>query len=321
MQTHLSPERSLSGIAFGAKALAWALLISGAGLLLWRGTADAYDSWSIDKTSGHCATCHGDFRAADYVSKNDGVAWNTSLHDGHRITMLSRDCDACHGANRFPVSLNSSAGGLGFPAISCAGCHGRAEPAAGGAVTGAGLRQHHWTAGEQGCGAVGCHTDANPANFQTAGEKVAPPYYFTPDTNHPDKPKDPCNGDGSESPVAPPLGLDNNGNNTYDASDPTCSNTGVGPGMGSPVLSLEGVWPNPSRARLRVMFVLADSRSATLELLDVSGRRLAFQEVGSLGPGRHALDLGAGATFPPGVYKVRLTQGERRQVTTAIVRR
>jgi len=185
--------------------------------------AGAYEQYSTDQAD-NCAACHGDFRASGYVSNADGVAWTggTSLHNGHRTSMLSGDCNVCHSAaSRFPVLLKSSVGGTGFAAISCLGCHGRAEPAAGGAVKGTGLRQHHYRSGVTAC--VNCHSDANPAGFAVAPETVKPLYYFTPDAAHPNKPTDPCNGNGGESLVAGPLGLDNDGDTTYDGSDADCA--------------------------------------------------------------------------------------------------
>ena len=151
------------------------------------------------------------------------MAWanGVSLHNGHRTSMLSGDCDTCHGSSDLPVLLKTSTGGTGFAAIGCLGCHGRAEPAAGGAVKGAGLRQHHYRSGVTGC--LSCHSDANPAGFTTAAESVKPPYYFTPDTAHPNKPTDPCNGNNSESRLAGPLGLDNDGDTSYDGADGDCA--------------------------------------------------------------------------------------------------
>ncbi len=68
---------------------------------------------------------------------------------------------------------------------------------------------------------VSCHTAVAPP-----AENVKPPYYFTPDANHPNKPTDPCNANGSESRVAPTAGLDNDGNLLDDANDPACAPTG-----------------------------------------------------------------------------------------------
>ncbi|HEX7878321.1 MAG TPA: hypothetical protein VF720_02860, partial [Candidatus Eisenbacteria bacterium] len=179
------------------------------------------------------------------MSKNDGAAWGSSLHDGHRNDMLGGDCETCHGSSEYPVRLDSSLGGTGFSPIGCLGCHGRAEPAAGGAVTGAGLRQHHYRTGVTTCATAGCHTDANPAAFVAFGENVKPPYYFTPDAAHPDKPTSTCNIGGSEGAVAPPLGLDNDGDNLYDQADHDCRLTGVPDAPDVTGLALAAVAPNP----------------------------------------------------------------------------
>jgi len=299
-----------------ATALIVGLLLAAA-VWMFDGTpASAYDQYSTDQTD-NCAACHGDFRASGYVSNADGVAWTggASLHNGHRTNMLSGDCNVCHGTLKFPVPLSSSAGGTGFPVIGCLGCHGRAEPAAGGAVKAAGLRQHHYRSGVTLC--VTCHSDANPASFATAPETVKPPYYFTPDAAHPSKPTDPCNGNGSESSVAPPLGLDNDGDLVYDAAD--CATAAV-EGPTAFQFTLEGLRPNPSRGELlRVAFVLPSSAAARLELLDVSGRRVLEREVGALGAGRHVVDLAAGQRLAQGLYLVRLTQGTNTRTSRVAV--
>jgi hypothetical protein len=78
--------------------------------------------------------------------------------------------------------------------------------------------------------------------------------------------------------------------------------------------------PNPSHGeRLSVAFTLPTASTASLELLDVSGRRVVEREVGSLGAGQHALDLGAGQHLAPGLYLVRLTQGTNTRTTRVAV--
>jgi hypothetical protein len=212
--------------------------------------------------------------------------------------------------------LDSSTGGVGFPAIGCAGCHGRAEPGAGGAVKGSGLRQHHDRNGITECRT--CHTDANPASFTPAGENVSPPYYFTPDAAHPNKPTNSCNANGSESSAAPPLGLDNDGDNIYDSSDPDCSAGGAeNPGV-TPNFAVHGLLPNPSRGALRVAITLPSAEPAVLEVFDVSGRRVASREVGALGAGEHIVDLSDGR-IATGWYLLRLTQGGRTAGAKAVV--
>lgn len=208
--------------AFRAAMLLAVLMLSGA-------AAGAYDRYSVNRDATNCRACHGDFRAtAPYTSVNDGVQWknpstlaNLNLHDGHRTYMLSGDCGVCHAsAGRFPTYTATSSGGNGLAAISCLGCHGRAEPAAGGAIKAAGLRQHHYRSGVTTC--VGCHPDSNPANFTTSNEHVFPPFYAMPDAAHPNKPANSCNIGGSESAVAPPFGLDNDGDLIYDGAEAEC---------------------------------------------------------------------------------------------------
>jgi hypothetical protein len=84
--------------------------------------------------------------------------------------------------------------------------------------------------------------------------------------------------------------------------------------------ALEGVRPNPSHGEgLTVAFTLPTAATAKLELLDVSGRRVVGREVGSLGIGRHQLDLASGARLAPGLYLLRLTQGANTRTTRAAV--
>ena len=86
--------------------------------------------------------------------------------------------------------------------------------------------------------------------------------------------------------------------------------------------ALEPVRPNPSRGgTLMVRFTLASPTAASVELLDVAGRLVAAREVGSLGAGSHALDLGQGGHLAPGRYLVRLRQGASVRVTRVAVLR
>ena len=86
------------------------------------------------------------------------------------------------------------------------------------------------------------------------------------------------------------------------------------------MLALDGARPNPTAAgELTVVFSLPSAGAAKLELIDVSGRRLAVREVGSLGPGRHSVNFSEGGRIPPGIYVVRLTQGGRSLTRRAAV--
>jgi hypothetical protein len=83
--------------------------------------------------------------------------------------------------------------------------------------------------------------------------------------------------------------------------------------------ALDPVRPNPSSGgSLIVRFTLPSDRPATLQLLDVAGRRIASHDVGA---GQHTFDLGAGQHLAPGLYLVRLTQGANTRVTRVAVLR
>ena len=75
-------------------------------------------------------------------------------------------------------------------------------------------------------------------------------------------------------------------------------------------LALDGAVPNPVTGDLRVAFTLASAERATLDVLDLAGRRVASREVGSLGPGRHLLPLELSPRPAPGVYWLRLSHGQ-----------
>jgi hypothetical protein len=190
---------------------------------VWAVRANAYRTYSENGDATNCRACHGDFQAANYVSRHDGTPWNTSLMAGHYINMVSFACKTCHQASsNFPVSTEDSAGEGGLSPRSCVGCHGREEDAGHDGISegrGAGLRQHHQNAGVTICAL--CHADADPSKYTPVGENVLPANYFTPDEAHPDKPTDPCNANGSESKFGP-VGLDNDGNGLYDLNDPAC---------------------------------------------------------------------------------------------------
>jgi len=82
-------------------------------------------------------------------------------------------------------------------------------------------------------------------------------------------------------------------------------------------LAIEAIRPNPADREMWVSFSLPLSEPATLDLIDVSGRRVREQVVS--GTGRHAVDLAAGNRLAPGVYLVRLTQAGKSVVMRASV--
>jgi len=202
--------------------------------------SEAYDQYSVNRDATNCRACHGDFRASPYTSKVDGQSWADDLHDVHRNTMLSGDCETCHFASRFPVHLDSSTGGTGGLApISCAGCHGRAEDGTGSATVGygAGLRQRHWRGAVTVC--VNCHSDANPANKAVVGENMKPPYYAN-NGGHTEIPTDPCNPSPTftENFKGTTIGLDSDGNGQFDMADAACNPAAPSPGEVSKAVAM-----------------------------------------------------------------------------------
>jgi hypothetical protein len=84
-------------------------------------------------------------------------------------------------------------------------------------------------------------------------------------------------------------------------------------------LALAGFRPNPASNLRTVAFTLASGSPATLSLVDVRGRTIVRRDVGALGPGPHAVDLGA--AVPAGVYFLRLVQdGTVREARGVVTR-
>jgi hypothetical protein len=84
--------------------------------------------------------------------------------------------------------------------------------------------------------------------------------------------------------------------------------------------ALEPIEPNPAKAaELRVSFTLPASASASLDLLDVAGRSIARQAVGSVTAGRHTVTLANLGGVRPGFYAIRLSAGGRTAVRRALI--
>ena len=81
--------------------------------------------------------------------------------------------------------------------------------------------------------------------------------------------------------------------------------------------ALHRVGPQPTRGPLRIEFTLPDDAPATLELLDITGRRVATRAVGAGGAGRRSIELRD--RLPAGVYLVRLSQGGRIGTAKAVI--
>ena len=88
-----------------------------------------------------------------------------------------------------------------------------------------------------------------------------------------------------------------------------------------PRLSLVGATPNPAIGHLTVTFSLADPSIGRLALVDVSGRRVWSRDVGSLGPGRHALTIDLQPSLGSGLYFLELRQGAHALSTKVLLSR
>ena len=274
--------------------------------------SSAYDRWSQNDDATYCGSCHGDFRSNIYLSPSDGMNWG-NLHNLHRQTMVSGDCDVCHGSSTFPVLLASSNGGDGMAAIGCMGCHGREEDTGidnpeGSNGYGAGLRQHHHNSGVTIC--TDCHDDADPANYSPVGEYVLPTYYANPGLNHPNMPTASCNEDGSENFAGASVGQDNDGNGLYDDNDSGCDVTAVPESF----LALVSVtnFPNPFNPVTTIHWVLPSAADVDLAVFDVSGHLVRTLLHGERQQeGRHDVTWSgndnAGGQVPAGVYFYSLT--------------
>jgi hypothetical protein len=73
---------------------------------------------------------------------------------------------------------------------------------------------------------------------------------------------------------------------------------------------------NPLVGDGSIRFSLVTSAPATLTVFDVAGRRVAMQDVGSLGPGWHSVRL---AELPAGVQIIRLSQAGRSLSSRVVV--
>jgi len=74
--------------------------------------------------------------------------------------------------------------------------------------------------------------------------------------------------------------------------------------------ALSHVFPNPASSGFSISFSLPSGAPATLDVIDLSGRRVLSRQVGTMGAGQHTLSLtNETSRLPIGVYGIRLTQG------------
>ncbi len=94
---------------------------------------------------------------------------------------------------------------------------------------------------------------------------------------------------------------------------------GVSPEIARP-LTLGPARPNPCRAgECALEITLGGQAGARLEVFDLNGRRLLERDLSALGPGLHRLEFGRTWRRAPGVYLVRLVQGEDRRTARVVV--
>jgi hypothetical protein len=77
--------------------------------------------------------------------------------------------------------------------------------------------------------------------------------------------------------------------------------------------ALESLAPNPARDGITVRFALRSGASATLELLDIAGRRVRSEALGATG-GERVIRLSGLDALPAGIYLARLSQGAERAI-------
>jgi len=250
-----------------------------------------------------------------------------NLHNLHRQTMLSLDCDTCHQASdNFPVLLDDSDGGSGLASIGCVGCHGREEDntAANPGFPhgrGAGLRQHHFNAGVMVC--ANCHDDADPANYTPVGENVLPEYYANPGIGHPSMPTDPCNADGSEDFAGAPIGIDNDGDGLFDGDDGDCGTTDAPVVREFPGLLVQNT-PNPFSLETTIQYTTLVPAEVSLEVFTISGRAVrTLAEHHDSEAGTHVVRWDGrderGQPVASGVYLYRLTVNGRNTSRTMVL--
>ncbi len=85
------------------------------------------------------------------------------------------------------------------------------------------------------------------------------------------------------------------------------------------VLALGRAWPNPTTDAVHISLALPDRSPATLELVDIAGRRIASVDAGALGPGEHDITIEESRRLPPGIYTVRLISNGRSLNTPVCV--
>jgi len=86
-----------------------------------------------------------------------------------------------------------------------------------------------------------------------------------------------------------------------------------------PVVQLERIAPNPAAGAIQVDLALAGAGHASLEIIDLLGRRRAHLDLSGWGAGRHSVRLNADRSLAPGVYLARITEGSHAEARKFVV--
>ena len=90
-------------------------------------------------------------------------------------------------------------------------------------------------------------------------------------------------------------------------------------GGSKPLLQVLGATLDRASGIPVVRFQLPDASPARIELYDVTGRRLANRSYMPAGPGRNAVSLSEAGVLHAGIYFIRVSQGDRRDVGRAVI--
>lgn len=84
-------------------------------------------------------------------------------------------------------------------------------------------------------------------------------------------------------------------------------------------LAVHGAQPHPARGAPVLVFTLPVGDEATVELFDVSGRRVVERRLNAPAPGRHTVRLAGERSLAPGLYLARVAQAGRSVTARVIV--
>lgn len=192
------------------------------------GSLPGYESYHDPEQDddGYCARCHPGFGGG----RSDALH---ALHTGGSDPVTT-NCGLCHTGSGRGNPLIMWSTGDNDDGLGCTGCHGRdygetiASDYRGFTITGLqknsgrGLRRHHRVSGITVC--LDCHDDTitpYPENVINPGLGNTVHYYFRDDVNLGGAAVDPCANEDSGNDTDS-KGLDNDGDDLYDANDPDC---------------------------------------------------------------------------------------------------